>query len=159
MREIANLIEHPVSDLMVTDEILKRCVDCARKTVIRLCRKERPVYFGEIALKLMLYGYFDVPVELLPELILYGDINVTKKVDDGYYSTEYSLFEYIAERSDANTLAPIIIEKLRQNVNKEGFRLSYRFSNYIIENRIEEGYELALQFATTGFYLSGNILE
>lgn len=159
MREIANLIEHPAPDLMVTDEILKRCVDCARKTVIRLCRKERPVYFWEIALKLMLYGYFDVPVELLPELILYGDINVTKKVDDGYYSTEYSLFEYIAERSDANTLAPIIIEKLRQNVNKEGFRLSYRFSNYIIENRIEEGYELALQFATTGFYLSGNILE
>ncbi|MBR4912231.1 MAG: toll/interleukin-1 receptor domain-containing protein [Bacteroidales bacterium] len=159
MREIANLIEHPVPELTVADEILKRCVDCAKQTVIRLCRKECPTFFGEVAMKLMLNDYFDVPVELLPELIPYGNLNVTKKFDDGYYNTEYSLFEYITERVDAITLAPIIIEKLRQNVNKEWFRMSYRFSNYIIENRIEEGYELALQFATTGFYLSGNILE
>lgn len=159
MKEIARIVEHPDPDLEVTKEILTRCVECARKTVINTCKGEKPIYLWRVAVELMLKGYFEVPVDLLPNLILWGDLAVSRKVDDGYYSTKYSLFEYIAERIDTKTLVPIIIEKFRPNVGNENFRLSYQFANYIVDNRIEEGYDLAIQFATTGFYMSANILE
>ena len=159
MKEIAGMVEHPDPDLEVTKEILTRCVDSARKTVINVCKGEQPIYSWRVAVELMLKGYFEVPLVLLPKLILWGDLAVSKRVDDGFYCTEYSLFEYIAERVDKKILTPIIIEIFRPNVEKESFRLSYRFANYIVENRIEEGYDLALQFATSGFYMSANILE
>ena len=110
-------------------------------------------------MKLLLQGKFEVSVDKLPYLLDCGGINISRKDTDGYFSREYTVFDYITERIEVETLAPLVIEKLRANITREGYRLSYHFSKYIIENGIEDGYELALQFATSGFYMDGNILE
>ncbi|MCS2506264.1 hypothetical protein NXW48_11585 [Phocaeicola vulgatus] len=82
-----------------------------------------------------------------------------RKDFDEYYSREYSLFEYITERVDSVTLAPKVIEKLRANIDNAEYPLLYSFSNYIIENQIEEGYSLVLCFAFVGYSLSANVME
>ena len=69
------------------------------------------------------------------------------------------MFEYITERVDSVTLAPKVIEKLRANIDNAEYPLLYSFSNYIIENQIEEGYSLVLCFALSGYSLSANVME
>ena len=159
MKEISEMMEHPDTDLVITDETQKRCLDTAKTIVIKVCDSQRTYYFYETALQLMLKGKFELPNEKLLNLLDCGSINISRKDTDGYLSREYSVFDYITERIDVDTLAPLVIEKLQANINREGYRLSYHFSKYIIDNAIEDGYELALQFATSGFYMDGNILE
>lgn len=159
MKEISEMEEHPNPDLVITDARQKRCYETAKAIVIKVSDSLRTSYFYEKALQLMLKGKFEVPNEKLLNLLDCGSINISRKDTDGYLSREYSVFDYITERIDVETLAPLIIEKLQANINREGYRLSYHFSKYIIENGIEDGFDLALQFATSGFYMDGNILE
>lgn len=159
MKEISEMEEHPNPDLVITDAIQKRCYETAHAIVIKVSDSQLTSCFYEKALQLMLKGKFEVPNEKLLNLLDCGSINISRKDTDGYLSREYSVFDYITERIDVETLAPLVIEKLQANINREGYRLSYHFSKYIIENGIEDGYELALQFATSGFYMDGNILE
>lgn len=159
MKEISEMLEHPDTDLIISDDIQKRCIETAKSIVIQVCDSQCSYYFYENALQLMLKGKFEVPAEKLPSLLDCGSINISRKDTDGFLNREYSVFDYVTERIDAETLAPLIIEKLKASINRESYRLSYHFSKYIIENGIEDGYELALQFATSGFYMDGNILE
>lgn len=159
MKEISEMEEQPNPDLVITDAIQKRCYETAHAIVIKVSDSQLTSCFYEKALQLMLKGKFEVPNEKLLNLLDCGSINISRKDTDGYLSREYSVFDYITERIDVETLAPLVIEKLQANINREGYRLSYHFSKYIIENGIEDGYELALQFATSGFYMDGNILE
>ena len=159
MKEISEMMEHPDPDLIISDDIKNRCIEIAKSIVIKVCDSQCSYYFYENALQLMLKGSFEVPAEKLPDLLDCGSINISRKDTDGYFNREYSVFDYITERIDTDALAPLIIEKLKANINRESYRLSYHFSKYILENGIEDGYELALQFATSGFYMDGNILE
>lgn len=159
MKEISEMLEHPNPELVISEEIQNRCFETAKSIVIKVCDSQYSYYFHETALKLLLQGKFEVSVDKLPYLLDCGGINISRKDTDGYFSREYTVFDYITERIEVETLAPLVIEKLRANITREGYRLSYHFSKYIIENGIEDGYELALQFATSGFYMDGNILE
>lgn len=159
MKEIVGMMEHPDPELTITDEIKKRCYDTAKIIVIRLCDGKGPVCFYQEALGEMLKSNFEIPTEKLPNLLDLGYIKISRKDDDGYYSREYSVFKYLTEKVDEETLAPLVIQRLRANISKEGYRLSYDYSQYLVENSIEEGYSLALEFAQSGFYLAGNIME
>lgn len=159
MKEVSDLMTSTDHDQVLTNDAKERCLTCAKESILNLCQGGTSVYFLQSALTLMLEGYFEVPTDVLPKLLDYGELYISKKDEDGYSSREYTLFEYISGRVDLETLAPKVIEKLQKNIDEEKYRLSYAFSNYLIENHIEEGYSLALRFALTGFYMAGNILE
>ena len=145
-------------DVSVTEEIKIRVVKWAKASVLKLSDGE-PIFFWREALGLMLKGEFEIPSEKLLSLLCFGSYTISRKDFDEYYSREYSLFEYITERVDSVTLAPKVIEKLRANIDNAEYPLLYSFSNYIIENQIEEGYSLVLCFALSGYSLSANVME
>lgn len=158
MKEVSAMMDRPDMDLPVTEEIKSRVVEWAKASVLKLSDRET-VFFWREALGLMLRGEFEIPTEKLLSLLSYGSYKISRKDFDEYYSREYSLFKYITERVDSMTLAPKVIEKLRTNIDNEEYPLSYSFSNYIIENQIEEGYSLVLRFALSGYSLSANVME
>ena len=158
MKEVSAMMDRPDMDLPVTEEIKSRVVEWAKASVLKLSDGET-IFFWREALGLMLRGEFEIPTEKLLSLLSYGSYKISRKDFDEYYSREYSLFKYITERVDSMTLAPKVIEKLRTNIDNEEYPLSYSFSNYIIENQIEEGYSLVLRFALSGYSLSANVME
>ena len=158
MKEVSGMMDRPDVDVPVTEEIKRRVVKWAKASVLKLSDGET-IFFRQEALGLMLKGEFEIPAEKLLSLLSYGSYKISRKNFDEHYSHEYSLFKYITERVDSVTLAPKVIEKLRVNVDNEEYPLSYSFSNYIIENQIEEGYSLVLRFALSGYSLSANVME
>ena len=159
MKEIEELISRPNDDLAVTDEIIKRCLDTAKRTVEKVSRGEQPYYFSKVAISLLLHEYFEVSQDTLMGLLDYSDFSISKKDKDNYFNTEYSLFKHISERVPVNTLAPEVVKKLKNlPCNLRSNRL-YNFANYIVENHITEGYKEALRFALSSQNLSANILE
>ena len=158
MKEVSGMIDRSDMDVPVTEEIKNRVVEWAKASVLKLSDGDT-IFFWREALGLMLKGEFEIPTEKLLSLLSYGSYKITRKDFDEYYSREYSLFKYITERVDSMTLAPKVIEKLRANIDNEEYPLSYSFSNYVIENQIEEGYSLVLRFALSGYSLSANVME
>ena len=159
MKEISGMMEHSDPDLLISEDIQKRCNSIAKSIVLKICDKQYPIFFTQEALALMLKGCFEIPLEKLPLLLDYGSVNIAKKDEDGYFNREYSVFDYITERVEEQILAPLVVERLRQYVDKEGYNRTYQLANYIIEKGIEEGYGLALQYALSGYYMSANVLE
>lgn len=159
MNEVSALMASTDYDQVLTREAKERCLTCAKEIVVKLCQDETPINFCQIALTLMLKGYFDIPTHFLPKLLDYGEVNISKKDEDGCFAREYTLFEYISTRMDLEILAPVVTEKMQENVDGHNYRLSYAFSRYLVENHIEEGYDLALRFALTGFPMAVNILK
>lgn len=158
MKEVSAMMDSPDMNLPVTEKTKSRIVEWAKESVLKLSDGE-PIYFWRETLGLMLSGEFEIPAEKLLSLLSYGSYKIYRKDFDEYYSREYSLFKYITERVDSMTLAPKVIEKLRENIDNEEYSLLYSFSNYIIENQIEEGYSLVLRFALSGYLLSTNVME
>lgn len=159
MQEIIGIMTYPVNNVTLNEDMKVRCIKCAKEIVINLCKGGNNTYFYKDALSLLLKGEFEIPNELLPNLLNYSKINISRRNQDEIFSSDYTLFEYISERVDVITLAPIVIRKFHDCVNDENSPLSYIFANYIVENRIEEGYALALRFALSQFSYSSNILE
>lgn len=157
MSEISRLIEYPNPNITITDELKGRCVNCAKDIVVKLCKGDR-VYYPRVAVGFLLNGYFEISEDLLPNLLDYADYNVTKKDFDNFYSNEYSLFEYIIAHVEYDEIAPIIVKKLQAIINND-CKQTYLFSKYIVENRVEKGYHLALQYAMSVKAWSGNVLE
>lgn len=158
MKEVSEMMERPDMDVPVTEKIKCRVVKWAKASVLKLSNGET-IFFWQEALGLMLKGEFEIPAEKLLALLGYGSYTIFRKDSDEYYSHEYSLFKYITERVDSMTLAPKVMEKLRANIDNEKYTLLYSFSNYILENQIEEGYCLVLRFALAGYSLSANVME
>ena len=157
MNEISQLMTYPNPNITITDELKKRCVNCAKDIVVRLCEGVR-VYYPKVAVGFLLNGYFEISEDLLPYLLDYADYSVTKKDFDNFYSNECLLFDYIIARVEYDVIAPIIVKKLQAIINND-CQLTYLFSKYIVENRVEKGYHLALQYAMSVKAWSGNILE
>ena len=145
MNEISRLIEYPNPNIAITDELKGRCVNCAKDIVVKLCKGDR-VYYPKVAVSFLLNGYFEISENLLPNLLVYADYSVTKKDFDNFYSNEYSLFDYIIAHVEYDVIAPIIVKKLQAIINND-CKLTYLFSKYIVENRVDKGYHLALQYA------------
>ena len=158
MREVSELLDRHDSEIVVNEEVEKRIVECARALVLKLCEGQH-VFFGQEAIELLLKGKFEIERDKLPKILDFGRCKISRQDIDGFYSQEYSLFDYIAERVDVATLTPVVEDRLRKYVGKEGYPLSYDFSNYIIEHQIEDCYGLALRFALTGYSMSTNIME
>ena len=159
MREIAVMTEYPDPYINFTEDIKARYNKIARDIVLKICDGNYSVFFHREAIRQMLKGGFEIPQDKLVNLLDYGSVNISRKDGDGYYTREYSVFEYITERVDEKSLSPKVIEKLRENIDNENYQLSYQFSNYIIDNGIDEGYGLALKFALSGYYLSSSVLD
>lgn len=158
MKEVSGMMDRPDMDVPVTEKIKCRVVKWAKASVLKLSDGET-IFFWQEALELMLKGEFEIPAEKLLSLLRFGSYTISRKDFDENYSHEYSLFKYITEKVDTMTLAPKVIEKLRANIDNEKYPLLYSFSNYIIENQIEEGYCLVLRFALSGYSLSANVME
>lgn len=158
MKEIEGKLTSPNNDLTITEEVKGRCLDYARETVLRICKGEKH-FWGRDALSLMMMGYFEIPTEMLPKLLDYGDISISKKDEDDYFTREYPLFVYITERVELEKLAPLVIEKLRKYVDYENYKLSYDFATYLLKKHAEEGYDLVLYFAISGYNMAANVLE
>jgi hypothetical protein len=159
MKEIVGMLEHPDPDLTISEDIVVRCRETAKNNVLKICEGKYPVFFYEDSLKQMLKGAFVIPTEKLVNLLDYGFIHISRKYEGNFYSKDYSVFDYITEHVGVEQLSPLIIERLRKCVDKEGTRLSYPFAKYIVENGVEDGYDMALKFAFAGYSLSSNILE
>lgn len=157
MNEISRLIEYPNPNITITDELKSRCVNCAKDIVVKLCRGDR-VYYPKVAVSFLLNGCFEISEDLLPNLLDYADYSVTKKDFDNFYGNKYSLFDYIIARVEYEVIAPIIVKKLQVIINND-CKLTYLFSKYIVENRVEKGYHLALQYAMSVKAWSDKVLE
>lgn len=158
MDEISRLISYSDPNIPITDELKERCVNCAKANVIKLCNGEQ-AYFIKVAVNFMLNGYFEVSPELLPNLLDYADYSTTIRDSNNFYSNEYSLFDYIVARVNSEEIAPLIVKKLQDNITVDNYHLANQFSKFIVENRVENGYHLALQYALSNNAWSSNILD
>lgn len=158
MREIERKLTSSNNELKIAEELKSRCLQCAQETVLSIC-KGGEYFFGKEALSLLMHGYFDIPSELLPELLDYGYISISRKDEDDFFTREFTLFEYITERVEFDKLAPYVIDKLRKSADKDNDKLSYEFANYLLKNHVEEGYVDVLRFALSRQNLAANILE
>lgn len=159
MKEVVALMDNRDPELPISEADRERCVATARLTVLNLCNGQHPLYFSKDAIELMLKGTFEIPTEKLPCLLNYGGFHITRNDSENIIHGEYSLFEYISERVDEETLAPQVIDLLGEIINRDNYGLSFLLSKYLVDNRIEEGYDLAIRFALSGFYMSDHILD
>jgi hypothetical protein len=158
MKEISELRSRPNDDLTITEEHWVRCIETAKETVAKLVNREKDVYFKREALELLLKGEFDVTPDLLIGLLDYAEFTISKQDPDGFYSREYSILDYVSERVDVNSLAPVAVRKLKETIGQEK-KTPYLFANYIVEKHVEDGYDYVLKFALSKNPLSFNILE
>ncbi|MBQ9576315.1 MAG: TIR domain-containing protein [Muribaculaceae bacterium] len=159
MKEIEELMSRPNEDLTVSEDMKKRCLVTAKRTVEKVSSGEQPNYFSKVAISLLLHEYFEVSQETLIGLLDYSDLSISKKDKDDFFNTEYTLFRYISERVPVEILAPEVIKKLKSLPCDVRSNRPYYYTTYIVENHINEGYKEALRFALSSQNLSANILE
>lgn len=159
MDEMVRLIENPDPCLSISDNLCERCITIAKESINNYCNGKSDVLYHS-AIKLMMNGNFDISKENLLHLLDISRFSISKKDGDNNFCRDYSLFEYISERVGLEELAPLLVEKLKNCVEKENCSyLSYLFLDYLINKHVNDGYSLALKFALTGYSMSSNILE
>lgn len=106
----------------------------------------------------MLLGYFNVSEDTLISLLPYSFVNVSKRDEGNFYST-YSLFDYLTEHVLQDNLADAIIRMLKEETTWMQSHTSSQFASFIIDNRIERGYSILLDYIIQGAKSAMNIAE
>ena len=105
--------------------------------------------FEEIALKLMLEGWFTVDEDTLIELIPVSEVSVSRDCGRGF-NEAYTLFEYIEEKVGVDKLGQQIVVLLRDMERWKDHSTGVRMAEYVIKHRLLEGYQTVFEYITSG---------
>ena len=142
MMVVKNSMHVPFQAASVDDKAIKRMTATAKSVVEDIGRGFRCEWeFEEVALKLLLEGYFTVGDDILIKLIPLSELSVSKDMGRGFHES-YTLFEYIEEKVGQDKLGHHVILLLR-DINKwKDSSTGFRLADYVIKNRISDGYQL-----------------
>lgn len=105
--------------------------------------------FEEIALKLMLEGWFTVDEDTLIELIPVSEVSVSRDCGRGF-NEAYTLFEYIEEKVGVDKLGQQVVVLLRDVERWKDHSTGVRMAEYVIKHRLLEGYQTVFEYITNG---------
>lgn len=150
MMVVKNSMHVPFQAASVDDKAIKRMTATAKSVVEDIGRGFRCEWeFEEVALKLLLEGYFTVGDDILIKLIPLSELSVSKDMGRGFHES-YTLFEYIEEKVGQDKLGHHVILLLR-DINKwKDSSTGFRLADYVIKNRISDGYQLVFEYITNG---------
>ena len=91
------------------------------------------------AIQLLLLGYISIRKEALLTLLPFSNVSVTR-YDELDFPKSYNLFDYIKKNiSPENLAGPCILLLKNKSIRNE-----YQIASFLIENRIEESYDILL---------------
>lgn len=142
---------HMTFQLGLVDESAKKRMSETAKSIVEdmgkgyRCEWE----FEEIALKLMLEGWFTVDEDTLIELISVSEVSVSRDCGRGF-NEGYTLFEYIEEKVEPCRLGQRIVVLLRDMERWKDSSTGVRMAEYVIKHRLSEGYQTVFEYITNG---------
>ena len=147
---VRNCTHMPMKANLIDDAARNRMIDTAKSIVKDIgkgihCERE----YEETALKLMLEGNFSVDEDTLIALIPFSELSVSRKVERGF-NESYTLFEYIEETVGQDKLGKHIVNLLRDINRWKDCATGVRMAEYVIKNRISEGYQTVFEYITNG---------
>ena len=147
---VRNCMHMPFQTIYVDDASRNRMCDTAKRIVENIGRGIRCEWeYEEAALKLMLEGHFTVNEDTLIELIPLSELSVSRDVGRGF-NESYTLFEYIEEKVGLDKLGHHVVRLLRNTDRWKERGSGVRMAEYVIKNRIYEGYQLVFELITNG---------
>lgn len=150
MMIVRNCMHMPFRANLVDDEARKRMVATAKTIVEEIGKGIRCEWeYEEAALKLMLEGNFFVDEDTLIALIPLSELSVSKDIGRGF-NESYTLFEYIEEYVGQDLLGHHVIRLLRNTDRWKERSTGVRMAEYVIKNRISEGYQMVFDLITNG---------
>lgn len=150
MMVVRNTMRMPMQTVLFDDKARERMVATAKNIVEDIGKGIRCEWeYEEAALKLMLEGHFTVDEDTLIELIPLSELSVSKDVGRGF-NESYTLFEYIEEKVGLDKLGHHVVRLLRNTDRWKESSTGVRMAEYVIKNRISEGYQLVFDLITNG---------
>lgn len=163
MLMVRNSMHMPFQVRKVDDTSISRMNNTAKSIVEYMGKGIRCEWeFEEVALKLMLEGNFTVDEDTLLELIPFSQLSVSRDGGRGF-NEAYTLFEYIEEKVGQDKLSRYVVNLLR-DINKwKDSPTGVRMAEYVIKNRISEGFQIVFDYITNGCrsdeYLTDEMLK
>jgi len=158
MKIISDSLIHSTNDSFIDDSCRNRCIATAKTVVETLTFQPDECPYVQKALQLMLLGHFYVSENTLISLLPYSFVNVSKR-DGGNFCSTYSLFDYLTEHISQDNLANAIIRMLEEETAWMQYHASSKFASFIIDNRIERGYSILLDYIVQDAKSAMNIAE
>lgn len=158
MKIISDSLIHSTNDSFIDDNCRNRCIATAKTVIETLTYQSDECSYVQEALQLMLLGHFNVSEDTLISLLPYSFVNVSKR-DEGNFCSTYSLFDYLAEHVSQDNLANAIIRMLEEETAWMQYHTSSEFARFIIDNRIERGYSILLDYIVQDAKSAMNIAE
>ena len=163
MLMVRNGMHMPFQAWKVDDASVSRMNNTAKSIVEDMGKGIRCEWdFEEVALKLLLEGNFTVNEDTLIELIPFSELSVSRDGGRGF-NEAYTLFEYIEEKVGQDKLGRQVVRLLR-DINRWKDNLTgVRMVEYVIKNRISDGYQTVFEYITNGCrsdeYLTDEMLK
>lgn len=147
---VRNSMHMTFQAIFVDEEAKKRMITTAKSVVENIGKELRcGGEYEEVALKLMLEGYFTVDDDTLIALIPLSELSVSRDMGRGF-NESYTLFEYIEERVGQDKLGHHVIRLLRDIDKWKDCGTGFRLAEYVIKNRISDGYQIVFEYITNG---------
>lgn len=148
MKMVGHVERMTMQSYLIGDECKKRQIKTAKKIVEGIgAGKTIDMEYKEIALQLMMDGHFTVDEDVLENLLPYSHVNTTKQSSKGFNET-YTLFEYLEEHLGVAKLGSKLVGMLRDKERWKNSPELGKFADYIVWNRIENGYLVLFDYIT-----------
>lgn len=150
MMVVRNMMHVIFQSGLVDESVKKRMSETAKFIVEDMGKEIRCGWeFEEIAIKLMLEGWFTVDEDTLIELIPVSEVSVSRDCGRGF-NEAYTLFEYIEEQVRTDKLGLRIVALLRNMERWKNSSTGVRMVEYVIKNRLTAGYQIVFEYVTNG---------
>lgn len=150
MMMVRNKMHMPMQSWLINDVATGRMNNTAKTVIENMGKSIHCEWeFEEVALKLMLEGNFSVADDTLITLIPYSELAISRKDERGFHES-YTLFEYIEEKVGREKLGQYVISQLKTRERWKESPTGVRMAEYVIKNRILDGYSIVFEYITTG---------
>ncbi len=143
MQVVSDALLNREPDEFLLEDYKIRCFDFAKRVVEKYAQDPSPSFFLRNALRLLLSGYFTVSNETLLALLPVSHVYISKN-DESNFCKSYSLFDYTIERISVSALGEAIVNLLKNDAVWTHYNECRSFVSYIIDNCIDEGYDVLL---------------
>ena len=150
MLVVRNNLHMPFQAIYVDDTARNRMIVTAKSIVENIGKGIRCEWeFEEVALKLMLDRNFTVDEDTLIELIPFSELSVSRDGGRGF-NEAYTLFQYIEEKVGQEKLGRQVLRLLRDINRWKDNSTGVRMVEYVIKNRMSDGYQTVFEYITNG---------
>ena len=121
---------------LITEDVKERMSETAGKILETLVKGQSHEY-AEDALKALLQGYCEIDHDKMMELLPFSSVSISRKEDDGYFTTSYSVFDLLTENVDTKALSDRLLQCFRSQERPSYIRYNELvFVRYLLDKRI-----------------------